>query len=415
MSMVKYIRYYKTLLFFYKRHGLKHTILFLYYKFLERRARINSGPGMAMFQSEIEVFDIGSYKKDNAGFTAEVPEEQRKTIPFVWYVPYWTNVWGGGHLTIFRFAHMLMGMGNQNIIYIYNNAQRDAKTLEADLALALPGHKLKVILTPQEMPENHVAFATTWQSAYEVIKYSPRMKKIYFMQDYESHFYPFGTMSLQANASYELGFHGITGGTWLKECYELHGGTANNYIFSTDHSIFYARENMGSEIKRLFFYGRPSTERRAYELGVEILRQINKQYPEIEIVIAGLDGLKTLDFPAKLLGNLTLKETGELYRRCDVGIALSATNLSYLPVELMACGVPVITNNGPQVEWFCEHMKNSMVCDPFPSAFVDAITKLKESPELRLSLAQGGIAKIAETSWENEARKIMGYVREALV
>lgn len=393
---------------YWKEIGLKNTLILTIYKFLPRKMDL---PGVG-----IEVFDIGNYKEETKGMDFSVAPEDKATIPFVWYVPYWTNVWGGGHLTLFRFADMLHKMGNPNYLYIYNIALTTAQQLEADLQRALPGTQIRVLTDPKDMPAKHVALATTWQSAFEVVKHSKLQRKMYFMQDYESVFYAWGTQSIQANASYELGFPAITGGTWLKSCYEKHAGpgTANNYVFSVDKTIFYARKDLGSEIKKLFFYGRPSTERRAHELGIAALREIHKKYPHIEIVIAGLDGLAKTDFPSTMLGNLTLAQTGELYRTCDVGMALSATNCSYLPVELMACGVPVLTNNGPQSEWFCENEINSLTCDPFPSAFVRALDRLVESRELRVKIAEGGLATIAKTTWQNEAEKIHGYIHAAM-
>jgi glycosyltransferase involved in cell wall biosynthesis len=359
----------------------------------------------------VHVYEMELYLKNSE---IDICPQDKNTIPFVWYVPAWTNVWGGGHLTIFRFAHFLSKRGHVSYIYVYNTTVESTLRLESDLQKAFPGNALVLILDPAHLPAAHIAFATTWDSAYQVIKTSKNEKKFYFMQDYESYFFAYGTESMQAIASYAFGFQGITGGSWLKRCYEQHGGKADNYVFSVDPQVFYAKQDVGSPIKRLFYYCRPRTTRRAYALGVEILRQINKKYPDIEILIAGMDGLPPFDFPAKLLGNLTLAQTGELYRTCDVGIALSATNLSYLPVELMACGVPVISNNGPNVEWFCENLQDSLLCNPFPSCFIAALDRLIESPALRLSLVENGLKKIAQTTWEKEVEKVYAIIRESI-
>ncbi|MFN9323648.1 MAG: glycosyltransferase [Holosporales bacterium] len=368
----------------------------------------------AKFYKIPHVYDALSYKKDLPSL--QCTSGKKQDAVFLWYVPYWENMWGGGHFTIFRFAH-LISKTNKNILYVFNweKHYKSREQLINEFKIAFGNdHKIEIVFDIEEAPENHVAIATTWESVYHVIQSSKNKKKFYFMQDYESCFYAFGTRSIQANATYELGLHGITGGTWLKQCFESHGGKANNYIFSADRDIFYPKNDLGSEIKRLFFYGRPTTERRCYELGVNILQQINLKFPDIEILVAGLDNLKQLPFKATLLGNLTLKQTGNLYRTCDVGIALSATNLSYIPVELMACGVPVITNNGKNTEWFCKNKINAITCDPFPSAFVDALTELKNSKNLRTTIINGGLATIAETSWEQEAEKITSYIYDEL-
>jgi glycosyltransferase involved in cell wall biosynthesis len=336
----------------------------------------------------------------------------------VWFVPDWTNVWGGGHYTLFRFANHFARQGTHNVIYIYNNERHTTPhSLQKDLQLALDGCRLEVIIDPKKLPECAAAIATTWQSAYHVKAFPFAREKFYFMQDYESYFYAFGTASIQANETYSFGFHGITGGGWLRSQYQAHGGSAINYRFAADHKIFYPAQPDGQvppTVKRLFFYGRPSTERRCFELGMASLQAIAARFPDVEIVIAGLDLGFTPPFKATLLGNMTLEDTGKLYRTCDVGIAFSATNLSYLPVELMASGVPVISNRGPQVEWHCVDRENSMLVEATPEGVLEAFAELYSSVSSRQRLADGGLATMRGLNWENEMRKVFEHVAEKI-
>ena len=331
--------------------------------------------------------------------------------PIVWFVPVWTNVWGGGHLTIFRFANFL-SRKRKNIIFVYDNAGRfSEESFEASLSEAFPGNSLTVLVNPKDIPEKMIPIATTWQSVYSLLKLSKNIsKRFYFMQDYESLFYAHGTQSMQALASYEQGLIGITGGPWLLSKFREHGGDGINYMFTVDHDVFYTREYLPKKIERIFFYGRPSTERRCFELGIASLKLVKEKYPEIEIVIAGLDGIGDVGFEVTLLGSVPLPELGDLYRSCDLGIALSGTNLSYLPVELMACGVPVISNSGPQVSWYCKDGFNSLVSPPFPSSILDAVDRLIENPNLREQIIKGGIETTSATSWSKEASKIEKFI-----
>jgi O-antigen biosynthesis protein len=339
---------------------------------------------------------------------------QKKT--FIWFVPDWTNVWGGGHYTLFRFAHHFSKNNIRNIIYIYDNSRHVSPIyLECQLKSALEGSNLEVITDPKLLPFCDAAFATTWQSAYFVRAFNFAKEKFYFMQDYESTFYAHGTSSMQANATYSFGFHGITGGGWLKKCYESHGGIAKNYLFAADRKIFYPKDlQVRSAVKKVFFYGRPSTERRCYDLGITALMKISELFPDIEIVIAGLDLKTRPPFKATLLGNMTLEETGNLYRTCDIGIAFSATNLSYLPVELMASGVPVISNNGPHIEWHCKNGVNSYLVDPVPTAILEAFVKLYEDRELRQKLVDGGLETMKSLTWDDQMSQIYEYVDKNL-
>ena len=359
---------------------------------------------------KINIIDYINFNKD----LQISPTSAKKT--FIWFVPDWDNVWGGGHYTLFRFANHFSKHDIENIIFVHNYSKKTNKEAENEIKDALKDSNLKVITDIEDLKECDAAFATTWESAYSVKNFPYARKKFYFMQDYESQFYAHGTQSMQANNSYTFGFTGITGGTWLKEIYESYGGKAQNYIFSSDKNIFYPLNEDGkirNKISKLFFYGRPSTERRCYELGMSSLKAISNKYPDIEIVIAGLNLKEKPEFKATLLGNLSLAETGNLYRTCDAGIAFSATNLSYLPVELMASGCPVITNKGPQTEWYC-NKNNSIIVDPVTSSVLEGFDRLYNSYELRQNLVLEGLAKSKLTSWGEEMEKIYKYVVENL-
>ncbi|ESX03707.1 glycosyl transferase family 1 [Mesorhizobium sp. LSJC268A00] len=410
-----------------RQYGWSNAIIFSLFKIFPRKfvllsrklggASSSVSPLVAALDyraSFDSVYDYVPWTKFGGAEKAAKPRSDKPV--FVWFVPDWSNVWGGGHFTLFRFAHHFSSFGCHNIIYIYNNERHsNPKALQAELNEVFENCTLEVITDPKNLPKAYVALATTWQSAYHVRAFPFALNKFYFMQDYESQFYAYGTASMQANATYTFGFRGITGGGWLKSRYEAHAGkgTAQNYRFAADKTIFFPADPGGkvrSKVKRLFFYGRPSTERRCFELGMVALKKIADHYPDVEIVIAGLDLAMEPPFKATLLGNMTLAKTGELYRTCDLGMAFSATNLSYLPVELMQSGVPVISNNGNHIEWHCEHGKNAYLVDPAPQAVLDAFAALYDSRQLRQKLADGGLKTMEPITWDDEMTKIYEYV-----
>jgi glycosyltransferase involved in cell wall biosynthesis len=408
-------------------YGYTNATLYALYKITPKRfvllaEMIRRNPASGMISNDSfgrlvkSVFHYGNWT-DFGG--AVLPPGKPGSVPtIIWFVPDWSNVWGGGHYTLFRFANHFASQGTNNIIYIYNNERHTTPhALQKDLQLALDPCRLQVVIDPKQLPECAAAIATTWQSAYYVRAFPFAQEKFYFMQDYESYFYAFGTASVQANETYSFGFHGITGGGWLRSQYQSHGGSAINYRFAADPEVFFPADADGRvrpAVKRLFFYGRPSTERRCFELGMAALQAISDRFPDVEIVIAGLELGFTPPFKVTLLGNMTLEETGRLYRTCDVGMAFSATNLSYLPVELMASGVPVISNRGPQVEWHCENRKNAILVESAPEAVLIAFTELFHSTSLRQQLVEGGLATMRELSWENEMQKVFEHLSEKI-
>ena len=413
-----------------KHYGLINALVYVLYKlfpgmFKLLHAQVSAGnniawPGMAEIDTQYSMdatFDYKSWVDFGGAKVAPVKtRDKNKATTIIWFVPDWTNVWGGGHFTLFRFADHFSKSNTRNIIYTYDNKRWVSPThLENELRGALPGSNLQVFVDPKLLPPCDAAIATTWQSAYHVRAFNLARKKFYFMQDYESHFYAHGTASMQANATYTFGFIGITGGKWLRSIYESYGGKAQNYMFAADKSIFYPENKSGkvrAKVKKLFFYGRPSTERRCFELGLVVLKKISEKYPNVEIVIAGLDLKHPPPFKATLLGNMTLKQTGVLYRTCDIGMAFSGTNLSYLPVELMTSGVPVISNNGPHVEWHCKHKVNSYLADPVPAAIFEAFEALYKDQRLRQKIVNGGLQTMKSLTWQNQMTKIFSYVKK---
>lgn len=416
---------FKTLKRYVRKFGLGNVLIFSIYKLFPRffvllhqkvnASTNNAWPDMATIAPVITINTVLDYQPWPEYGGAPVPVAAQDNRPtYIWFVPDWLNVWGGGHYTLFRFANHFAKFGTRNIIFIYNNERHTTPDhLQNELMQALPGCLLDVIIDPAQLPSCTGAIATTWQSAYHVRAFPFARQKFYFMQDYESLFYAYGTTSMQANATYGFGFIGITGGGWLKQCYETHGGRAQNYLFGADRTIFHPAVvpfKVRKDVTRLFFYGRPSTERRCFDLGMASLVKIAHYFPQVEIVIAGLDLKSSPPFNATLLGNMSLKDTGDLYRTCDIGMAFSGTNLSYLPVELMASGVPVISNNGPQVEWHCRHGVNAYLADPTPQAMLEAFTTLYNDRQLRQTLADGGLSTMEHLDWEGQMTRIYEYV-----
>jgi O-antigen biosynthesis protein len=112
-----------------------------------------------------------------------------------------------------------------------------------------------------------------------------------------------------------------------------------------------------------------------------------------------------LPFPAIFPGVLALSELGALYRSCDVGLVLSHTNVSLLPLELMACGCAVVSNKGPNNEWLLSD-QTAQLAKADPKSLAEAILELLETDELRIKKIEAGFAFVESTDWPREIRAI---------
>ena len=256
---------------------------------------------------------------------------------------------GGGHQNIFRFIEFLDELGHKNNVYLYSTfddmtVQQARENVSA--YCNAPNLTISYYKKDKMKPADAV-FATGWETAYPVFNEQIDAKKFYFVQDFEPYFYAMGTDYILAENTYKFGFHGITAGGFLKDKLSRdYGMTCDSYDFAADEKT-YTYTNY-EERKEIFFYARPVTERRGFDLGIMALELFHKQKPEYTINLAGWDvSGYDIPFPYVNHGAMRLDELSELYNKCAAALVLSLTNMSLLPPELLATGAIPVVNDGP--------------------------------------------------------------------
>lgn len=336
----------------------------------------------------------------------------KKTI--TWFIPP-VGKGSGGHLNIFRFIKNLENLGYQNSIVIVGDPQpkSDAIAKKNIHEWFFPLKANIYIDDGTEIPDAFFAIATEWRTAYFVKRYLSCVSKCYFVQDFEPWFFPAGTDFILAENTYRFGFYGFTAGTWLaKKLAEDYGMRTTSLGFSFDRELYFLSESEFlthgkiNELSKVFFYARPPTTRRAFELGILVLREVVRMMPSVSIVLAGWDtsGYK-IPFKYQNAGLVELDKLAQLYKRCDVALVLSFSNISLLPLELMACGVPVVSNKAPYTEWLLNN-ENSVLAEPTIESLSQAVLLVLEDVNLAKRLKQGGLDFSSKTSWELEASKL---------
>ena len=158
------------------------------------------------------------------------------------------------------------------------------------------------------------------------------------------------------------------------------------------------------EIRRVFFYARPPTPRRAFELGLLVLNAVWQRMPDTQFVLAGWDTAGYhIPFPHLGCGTVALNDLPDLYSQCDVALVVSLTNASLLPLELMACGCAVVSNRGPNVEWLVD--KNvATLAEASPEGLAEAICSLLENDEKRRAQSARAEAVARAQTWERDSK-----------
>ena len=287
-------------------------------------------------------------KKD---LIAAVPGSKKKVakshsnkdrLTIAWIIPPMGDV-SGGHTSILRVIAGLEARGHTCVIYIYDPEHSSSKEIITENLKKYPRVAANVIYDFTTIEPCDVLFATSWHTAYPVFNSDAAPDKYYFVQDFEPFFDPVGSYSTLAENTYRFGLHGITLGAWMKDRLEdEYGMECDNFDLAVTGGEYHL-ENRRKR-KKIVFYARPVTPRRGFELGILALEVFHKRYPEYEIHLMGWD-VSRYDIPFTYVnhGIIDIPSLNKLYNECAAGLVLSFTNMSLLPLEMMASGcIPVV-------------------------------------------------------------------------
>lgn len=334
------------------------------------------------------------------------------TTTINWFVPK-VGRGSGGHLNIFRFIKHLESHGFSSRIIIIGVGDKNPEDLKSQITDWFFPLQAEVYTDAALAPPAYFSMATSWTTAYSVRSYLSTVKRCYFVQDFEPWFFPAGSDAVLAEATYGFGFFGFTAGSWLAEkLSKEYSMQTCAFGFSFDRDLYKPVPRVPRTSPRVFFYARPPTARRGFELGVLVLEAVSKRRPDVQIVMAGWD-VRSYEMPFNVdhVGLVDLNDLPQLYRSCDVALVLSFTNASLLPLELMACGVPVVSNSGPFAEWLLNE-QNAVLSSPNVEDLANSIIDLLESPLRVESLRQAGINFALQTSWEDQALIVVDKLHE---
>jgi hypothetical protein len=206
--------------------------------------------------------------------------------------------------------------------------------------------------------------ATAWWTAFSAQKLSEVTGRpfIYFIQDFEPCFYPWGEKFAGARASYNLNFLPIFNSSFLKDYFIqtniLSAEKVNRLSFfepAVDKRLFQhpaAAPKAKGQKRVFFFYGRKSVDRNLFGAGVIALSEAVKKgyldpdqwefwsagewHPDVELA----NGVYL-----KSKGKMTLEEYAQFLSTVDLGLSLMLSpHPSYPPLEMAALGVWCVTN-----------------------------------------------------------------------
>jgi hypothetical protein len=278
----------------------------------------------------------------------------------------------GGHVDVFRTIAYLESRQHQCRLYFYDPLETVApEDVEATMK-DYPAVAAELNYNAATMEPCDAIFATSWFTAYPVRRFSAAARKFYYVQDYEPYFEAAGTYSSLAADTYGFGFHGLTLGNWLaRKLGGEHGMVCEPFAFGVDADQYALRNPQPRH--KVLFYAKPTSARRGFELGVLALECFHQRHPDYEIEMLGADISRyVLPFPCTRHGVLNPDELCALYNECAAGLVLSFTNMSLLPLEMLACGCIPVSNDAPHTR---EVQYAAQLCyaQATPGALADAL------------------------------------------
>ncbi len=311
----------------------------------------------------------------------------------------------GGQNTIARFARFLQESGHDVTFYIYENSQAQSlsearEIMRKSFKLDIPVKKLK------NYEESDALIATGWETTYPVFNVKTDAHKFYFVQDFEPYFYGVGSQYVLAENTYKMNFYGITAGPWLTKKVSEYGMRSDYFEFGADLDIYRPKQKVQKKMK-ICFYARPVTERRAFEVGVMALDLFKQKHPEYEIEFMGWDVSNfKLPFKFENRGIITHAELAELYHESVDCLVLSLTNVSLLPLELIAAGCIPVMNEGENNRMVL-HGKDQYVdyAPTNPIELAEALCKAVERKDID-DYAEAASNSVSSLSWNSSYEKV---------
>ncbi|MGV1034429.1 MAG: glycosyltransferase family 1 protein [Microbacteriaceae bacterium] len=326
----------------------------------------------------------------------------------------------GGHQNAFRFLKELEGAGNRITVYLYHPLRYPRISIEAIREMmaettAYPDLDAEFRMYDPEVGiegDPDALMACDWSTAYAVRRHTGRAKQFYFTQDFEPAFYPWGSDYVAAENTYRFGLHGFSAGRWLAaKLRDEYNMSCDSYDYAIDPSL-YERTNLNRRTGVLF-YARPTTPRRATEFGLLALAELHRLRPDIDIHLVGWD-MSGFDVPFPYINHtaLDIAQLNGVYNQCAAALLLSLTNLSLLPIEVMAAGTVPVVNDAPNTR--------GVLDNPFveftpmaPRALADRLIAAVERDD-QVEHSERIAASVRETDWSDPGAEFVAQFNRAM-
>jgi glycosyltransferase involved in cell wall biosynthesis len=143
------------------------------------------------------------------------------------------------------------------------------------------------------------------------------------------------------------------------------------------------------------------------------LELVARDRPQTIAILAGQDLRSTaIPFRHENPGNVQVGELNALYNRCAAGLVLSLTNMSLLPLELLAAGVVPVVNDAPNNRLVSDNPFIAYA-DPTPRALADRILEALDRPD-QVEHALAAAASVRSNTWQHAGAQFLAAIEAGM-
>ncbi len=324
----------------------------------------------------------------------------------------------GGQTSILRLGTQLSRQGYKVYYAVYKPQSRTEMIYCASANLK---DYQGTTVTAKEMKRMYRSIDAVVATSWDTVSYAKKFYgyKMYFVQDYEPYFYMYGEQSLMAEKTYEQGLHMVSLGEWNKDMILKHCKTTSPIDVI---SFPYERSEYPEVCRDYDSY----SDKKELTLAV-YLKYYGKRLPcMIQWMIKKLkeelirDGIslkvyyfgeaKTFKVHSGVnLGMLSKEELYNLYKHADFGMVASYSNISLVPYEMLATGLPLIEIEDGTFPYFFK--EDSAILTSI--SYKDLYKKLKEAlrtPEIMKTRNRNAQKTMEALSWERTGREMKDII-----
>lgn len=319
--------------------------------------------------------------------------------------------YNGGQTSILRLGTQLSDLGYQVGYVVYKNQSK--AYMEECARCNLSNYKGE--LYPNKYLgklNSDIVIASSW----DTVSFVKKMKgyKMYFLQDYEPYFYSFGELFLMANKTYEQGLHMVSLGNWNKEMVEK-----NCKLISPIEAVEFPYESKEYPAINRDYASYPKKKdfliavylkysvRRLPCITQYLLKQVKEEFKKdginLDIKYFGEDKSFHCD-AGENLGMLSKKQILELYKKADFGMVASMSNISLVPFEMLATGLPLIECEDGTFSYFFPENTALFASLSYMDLY-NQMKKVMREPQLLEDMHNVADSCLKSLSWEKTAKQ----------